>query len=116
VRETYSVHLAIVTGALIVVLAVIFALIQSPDLLELTARSAPAIPHPLEGYGECEVCHGVKAEIPYSIRHLGWSNASCTRCHAPSDTDAESEERRAGIRPVDGSGEQEQTVAKRIHE
>jgi hypothetical protein len=85
VRETYSVHLATVTGTLIVLLAVLFALIQSPTLFETTARVAAEIPHPLEGFKQCESCHGLKADIPYPIRHLGWSIESCTRCHAPSD-------------------------------
>ena len=115
-REKYSIYLALVTGALIVFLAVIFAWIQSPDLFEVTAGSADAIPHPLEGYRECETCHGVKADIPYTIRHLGWSIKSCTRCHAPSDTHDEAADGGAGIVSMDASGGQDQKMVKRTHQ
>ena len=111
-REKYSIYLALVTGALIVFLAVIFAWIQSPDLFEVTAGSADAIPHPLEGYRECETCHGVKADIPYTIRHLGWSIKSCTRCHAPSDTHDEAADGGAGIVSMDVSGVHIQKMVK----
>jgi hypothetical protein len=79
------VHLAVISGTLIILLAVLFAVIQSPALFQRPAGVAAAIPHPLEGFRECESCHGLKGDIPYPIRHLGWSIESCTRCHEPSD-------------------------------
>ena len=115
-REEYSNHLAIITGALIVFLAVIFAWIQSPDLFEITARPADPIPHPLQGYEECEACHGVKEEIPYTIRHLGWSIKSCTRCHAPSDIHDEAADGGAGTASTDVSGVHDQKIVKRTHQ
>ncbi|HKC95763.1 MAG TPA: hypothetical protein VKB81_17255 [Nitrospira sp.] len=115
-REKYSFHLAIITGALIVFLAVIFAWIQSPDLFEITARPADPIPHPLQGYEECEACHGVKEEIPYTIRHLGWSIKSCTRCHAPSDIHDEAADGGAGIVSMDASGVHDEKIVKRTHQ
>lgn len=84
-RETYSVHLAVISGTLIILLAVLFAVIQSPALFERSVGVAATIPHPLEGFRQCESCHGLKGDIPYPIRHLGWSIESCTRCHVPSE-------------------------------
>jgi hypothetical protein len=86
-RERYSKHLATVTGALIVLAAVAFGLVQSPGLWALSAGTAVAearpVPHAIEGRQRCDRCHGRGGVRPYPIRHLGWSNESCTHCHAP---------------------------------
>lgn len=88
-RERYSNHLAAVTGVLIVLAAVAFALVQSPELWALSAGTAAAqaraVPHAIEGRGRCDRCHDRRGVRPYPIRHLGWSNESCTRCHAPGE-------------------------------
>lgn len=81
-REAYSTHLAIVAGILIVLVTVMFALIQSPEAVSTPESAAPAIPHPLEGFGDCDLCHGSGQSNPYPIRHLGWSRKVCLKCHA----------------------------------
>ncbi|MDW7711909.1 MAG: hypothetical protein SCH98_15700 [Deferrisomatales bacterium] len=86
-RELYSRHLAAVTGALILLAAVVFAVVQSPEVWELSAGTAASqaqeVSHPIEGRERCGACHGPQGVKPYPVRHLGWSTASCTRCHAP---------------------------------
>lgn len=86
-REHYSNQLAAVTGVLIVLVAVAFAALQSPELGELSSGAAMAragvVPHGLDGRAQCGRCHGPGGPVPYPVGHLGWSNPSCTRCHAP---------------------------------
>jgi len=83
-REVYSKQLAIVVGVLIFMVNVIFALIQSPEILSARKKQSVSIPHPIEGYEQCDTCHGMEGDWPYPIRHLGWSNQSCTKCHLPA--------------------------------
>jgi len=87
-RELYSTHLAGISGILIVGITLLFALIQSPEIVSAPesalAKDAQPIAHPLEGYEGCHGCHGLKGKMPYPVKHLGWSNTSCTRCHSPS--------------------------------
>lgn len=86
-RHAFANQLAIVTGVLVILLAVIFALIQTPGQAAVTAvTDAPVIPHPLVGYENCVECHGRNGAIPYPANHLGWPNTSCTQCHLPADT------------------------------
>jgi mono/diheme cytochrome c family protein len=86
-RQAFANQLAIVTGVLVILLAVIFALIQTPGQAGVTAvTDAPVIPHPLVGYENCVECHGRNGAIPYPANHLGWPNSSCTQCHLPADT------------------------------
>jgi mono/diheme cytochrome c family protein len=83
-RQAFANQLAAVTGVLIIVLAVIFALIQTPSIAEnALIAAAPLIPHPLEGYEDCTSCHGRNERVPYPDNHLGWPNTSCTQCHIP---------------------------------
>lgn len=87
-RERYSNQLAAVTGILIVWAVAAFALLQSPELHELSAGKAAraqTIPHALADRAQCDRCHGPQEMHPYPIRHVGWNNASCTRCHAAGD-------------------------------
>jgi len=88
-RERYSNQLAAVTGILIVLAVAAFALLQSPELQALSlgkaAARAQAIPHALAGRNQCDRCHGPQEIRPYPVRHLGWHNTSCTRCHAAGD-------------------------------
>jgi hypothetical protein len=84
-RERYSTELAIVSGIIIAVVAIAFALVQSPEIYqpEKTMVSiAQGIPHPVEGMEKCNSCHGIKGMYPYPPGHLGWSNQSCVKCHA----------------------------------
>lgn len=84
-RERYSTELAIVSGIIIAVVAVVFALVQSPEIYQpekTMASSAQGIPHPVEGMEECNSCHGIKGMYPYPPAHIGWSNQSCIKCHA----------------------------------
>lgn len=86
-RHAFANQLAIVTGVLVILLAVVFALIQTPGQAAVTAvTDAPVIPHPLVGYENCVECHGRNGAIPYPANHLGWPNTSCTQCHLPADT------------------------------
>lgn len=86
-REHYSKQLAAVTGVLIVLVAMAFAALQSPELGDLSPGAAmaraQAVPHGVEGRAQCSRCHGPRGPVPYPVRHLGWSNPSCTRCHVP---------------------------------
>jgi hypothetical protein len=82
-REKYSFYLALATGGLIFVITLWFALLQSPETLSVSVRRGMAISHPVEGHHECDSCHGRTGTNPYPVRHLGWSNTSCTRCHQP---------------------------------
>jgi hypothetical protein len=91
VREQYSILLAIAAGGLILIVTVVFALIQSPELLDFPesplVKSAVAIPHQVDGRSDCVRCHGTRGVQPYPARHTGWSNTSCRKCHAAA-TDA----------------------------
>jgi len=84
-RQAYSTQLAIVTGILILFITGAFALMQSPEMLESPRMEAivvaQEIPHPIEGHENCGSCHGLKGMMPYPIKHLGWENESCMKCH-----------------------------------
>ena len=86
-RESYSTQLAAISGILIVGTTLLFALIQSPELVfapeSAVAQGAQPIAHPVEGHEGCDTCHGLKGEMPYPLKHIGWSNSSCMRCHFP---------------------------------
>jgi mono/diheme cytochrome c family protein len=84
-RQAYATQLAIVSGVLIVVVAIIFAAVQIPRLERPSlAAAAPVIPHPIEGFENCVDCHGLTGPVPYPMSHLGWPNESCTQCHVPA--------------------------------
>lgn len=86
-RHSFANQLAVVTGVLVLLVSVIFALIQTPGQDTTAAvAAAPIIPHPLEGYENCVECHGRNGAIPYPANHLGWPNTSCTQCHLPAET------------------------------
>lgn len=84
-REKYSVYLALATGCLIFLVTTLFALLQSPEILTASVRGGVAMSHPVAGREQCDTCHGSAGIKPYPVRHLGWSNGSCTRCHPSSD-------------------------------
>lgn len=85
-RQAFANQLAIVTGVLVILLSIVFALIQTPGIAETAVvAAAPVIPHPLEGYEDCVSCHGRNEAVPYPANHLGWPNTSCTQCHIPAD-------------------------------
>ena len=83
-REVYSTELAIITGILIILATVTFALIQSPEILTTPERILFDVPHRIEGFDQCDTCHGIDSTHPYPSKHLGWNNASCTKCHFPT--------------------------------
>lgn len=84
-RQAYATQLAIISGVLILVVAVSFAAVQIPRLERPSlAAAAPVIPHPIEGYENCVDCHGLAGPVPYPTSHLGWPNESCTQCHVPA--------------------------------
>lgn len=104
-RKAYSNQLALVTGLLLAVMCVIFALVRSPESLAIQGMASLPIPHSLEGRGLCDYCHGIKGIHPYPLKHLGWSNESCLGCHQPtlpSDQDEKITEKKppAEIPPV----------------
>lgn len=82
-REKYSLLLALASGCLIFLITTLFALLQSPEILSVSALRGGVMPHPLEGHGKCDSCHGLAGVKPYPVRHLGWINNSCTACHPP---------------------------------
>jgi mono/diheme cytochrome c family protein len=85
-RQVFATQLAAFIGVLIIVVAVIFALIQTPSIAETTLiAGAPVIAHPIEGYEDCTSCHGWNERVPYPEYHLGWPNTSCTQCHIPEE-------------------------------
>lgn len=89
----YSTQLAAATGVLIIAVTMVFAFIQSPELLALpetaVTKDAGKIPHPIiEEWQPCAKCHGLKKIKPYPLRHAGWGNESCTKCHVPVDVTA----------------------------
>lgn len=86
-RQAFATHLAFASGVLVIILALVFALLQTPGQAAVTVvTTAPLIPHPLAGYENCVECHGRNGAIPYPTNHLGWPNPSCTQCHLPADT------------------------------
>jgi uncharacterized paraquat-inducible protein A len=82
-REIYSKQLAIAVGIITFLIVMIFSLLQSPEVLSSGYKSSSTIPHPVEGYENCSSCHSIKADWPYPIRHIGWSDNSCLKCHLP---------------------------------
>lgn len=85
-RQAFATQLALASGVLVILLALVFALLQTPGQAATTAvATAPLIPHPLAGYEDCVECHGRNGAIPYPANHLGWPNTSCTQCHLPAD-------------------------------
>ena len=85
-REKYSVHLALATGCLVFLFTLLFALLQSPEILSTSVQGGVAIPHPIAGRHKCDHCHGRAGIRPYPVRHVGWNNASCTKCHLSPDS------------------------------
>ena len=85
-REKYSVHLALATGCLVFLVTLLFALLQSPEILSTSVQGGVAIPHPIAGRQKCDQCHGRAGSRPYPVRHVGWNNASCTKCHLAPDS------------------------------
>jgi len=83
-RESYSVILSIVAGFFVAVVTVGFAMIQSPEILRAPERESISIPHTIEGRTQCDGCHGIRGIRPYPVRHMGWSNESCKKCHLPA--------------------------------
>jgi hypothetical protein len=43
--------------------------------------AAPAIPHQLEGMGECKNCHGPRGIKPWPANHAAFKPEMCTNCH-----------------------------------
>ena len=87
-REVYAKQLSIAVGILILIATATFAFLQCPELLDYqktaAVEAAAAIPHPVEGHQQCSSCHGPKGTNPYPLKHTGWSDASCPKCHTPS--------------------------------
>ena len=87
-RQTFANQLAVTIAVLILVLAVLFALIQSTRAQQVgpgtTIRAARAIPHPIVGYENCSGCHGLEERRPYPRDHQGWPDQYCAACHAPT--------------------------------
>lgn len=104
-RELYSTQLATAVGILTILITAVFALIQSPELLEFreksAVRSAPAVPHPVEERGLCNSCHGPKGVKPYPSRHAGWSNKICIKCHGLTIVDSMEIKGRGIFTPTD---------------
>jgi hypothetical protein len=85
VRQWYSTQLALIAGIFIALIVLVFAIVQSPHLLDIPETSPVAkagpMPHAVEGYERCDACHGIDGIMPYPLTHLGWNNRSCIKCH-----------------------------------
>jgi hypothetical protein len=87
-RQMFANQLAIVIGAMVLITALTFALIQSTGALGITQGPlevpAPLIPHPVIGYLDCRSCHDLDGIVPFPPDHFDYANAVCTGCHIPS--------------------------------
>jgi len=101
-REIYSRHLAIFIGIFVFISTVIFALIQTSELLLEEEWVRYDMTHPIEGYEQCDTCHGLDADYPYPQNHQGWSNQSCIKCHQPTEENSSAFQRIPGERHVPG--------------
>lgn len=101
-REVYSRHLAIFIGIFLFIVTVIFALIQTSELLLEEEWVRYDMTHPIEEYEQCNTCHGLDAEYPYPKNHQGWSNQSCTQCHQPTEENSSTFQRIPAERHVPG--------------
>jgi len=45
--------------------------------------AAPAIPHQVEGMGECKNCHGPEGIKPWPEDHAAFTSGICANCHQP---------------------------------
>jgi hypothetical protein len=110
-RQMFANQLAVVIGVWVLVVALIFALIQSTGALGITqgppATQPPVIPHPVIGYLDCLSCHNLEGIVPFPPDHVGYANAVCTGCHIPSG---------AETFPERGGGESSQDISGRIAE
>lgn len=72
-----------------------FAGLDAPSLTKLfpppahpkspQGASPPAIPHPIGGAPDCQICHGVGSLVrPFPADHAGRTNDQCLSCHQPS--------------------------------
>ncbi len=72
-----------------------YAGLNAPSLVKLFAPPAgpksepgakpPAIPHPIGGSPDCQICHGLQSKVrPYPADHQGRKNETCTACHQPT--------------------------------
>lgn len=72
-----------------------FAGLNAPKLADIVKApirpvSAPgaaprAIPHPVGGNPDCQICHGPNAlAYPYPADHVGRPNETCLQCHKPT--------------------------------
>ncbi len=52
--------------------------------VNVTTAPISNIPHPLEGFSDCLICHGEKGIKPFPSDHAGRSNTSCLLCHQPA--------------------------------
>ncbi len=68
-------------GLFILVFGILFWTITPAD----AQKSPPLIPHPLDGRGECGVCHatGVGGAPKFPADHTGRANEMCKLCHQP---------------------------------
>jgi nitrate/TMAO reductase-like tetraheme cytochrome c subunit len=51
---------------------------------EPAAEGPPAIPHALEGRGDCVACHGPDGIQPFPADHAGRTSDTCQACHKPA--------------------------------
>jgi nitrate/TMAO reductase-like tetraheme cytochrome c subunit len=52
---------------------------------EQPAVDAPAIPHQLQGMGDCAICHGLDAMKPFPETHTSFTVDQCANCHQPAE-------------------------------
>jgi hypothetical protein len=52
------------------------------------ASAIPVIPHPVEGRGDCLVCHDLGKMKPFPADHEGRAKETCLNCHQPGEAAA----------------------------
>lgn len=77
--------------------------VAQPEPTPPSTGVAASIPHPLDGRGDCLLCHGSEGLKPYPADHEGRVNATCTACHqqAPGQAPGATPTQAAGLETDD---------------
>ncbi|MGD2040247.1 MAG: hypothetical protein PVH11_05435, partial [Anaerolineae bacterium] len=62
--------------AILVALLLVTASVYGLPLLQI-----PPVPHLVEGYEDCLVCHAADEMVPFPEDHAGRGNDTCVACH-----------------------------------
>jgi hypothetical protein len=76
------------------------------DVTAAAPGAAPAIPHQVEGMGECKNCHGSEGIKPWPQNHAAFTSDICTNCHSTAQSNAA-----PAATPASPSGEDDEDSA-----